>query len=191
MAAQPENLDELLCSPAFSSYDNVLATHLTNRVTVQGFEMDNLGMMDVKTLNSVFRHYKKKSCANAPRFLAIKIQQFLALHRNVQGRFLYGQAVTSASILPTLSKIDQDYMAASDGIGAEDKDAKSTVTTVIFNFLDKVIPFLVYWAVVLASMKPIADNSKLDYLLRSRRSYTLVQRDALVTESFKDSVSDI
>ena len=70
MVAQPTNLDKLLSTPAFGRYDNVLATHITNEETGQGFGMDNLGMMDVKTLNSFFIKYNKKARANAPRFFA-------------------------------------------------------------------------------------------------------------------------
>ena len=107
MADQPENIDELLCTPAFGSYDNILATNLTNGTTGQGFEMYNLGMMDVKTLNSVFSKYNKKARANTPTFSEIKIQKLLALHRHVKGKFLCGQAVTAASILIILSNIEQ------------------------------------------------------------------------------------
>ena len=59
MDAQPANIDELLRTPAFGSYGNVLANHLTKKETRQGFEMDNLGMMDVKNLNYVFRAQQK------------------------------------------------------------------------------------------------------------------------------------
>ena len=60
MAAVPTNLDKLFRTPVFGSYDNVLATHLTNKTTRQGFDMDNLGMMDVKDFNYVFSEYNKK-----------------------------------------------------------------------------------------------------------------------------------
>ena len=50
---------------------------------------------------------------------------------------------------------------------------------------------LAYWVVVIASMESVVDKSKLGYLIRSRRSYTLVHRDALVSNSFKDRFSDI
>ena len=132
MAYQPANIDKLLCTPDFGSYDNVLATHLTNKATGQGFDMDNLGMIDFKTLNYVFSEYNKKTRANAPMFLAIKIQKYLALNIHLRGKFLLGQSVTSDSILHILSKIDQEYMAASSGIGAEDKDAKYAVAPVVF-----------------------------------------------------------
>ena len=94
-------------------------------------------------------------------FLQIKIHQFLALHRHVQGKFLRGQYVTAASIPPILSKIEQDFTAASAGIGAEDKDAKAAVAPVIFNYDDKVIMLISYWAVFLLSMKSVVDKSKL------------------------------
>ena len=105
--------------------------------------------MDVNNLNSVFGKYNKKSRTSTPKCLAIKIQELFALHRHVQGKFLRGQAVTSASIISILSNIKQDYMADSAVIGAEDKDAKSSVTPVIFNSPDKFIPLLAYWEVVL------------------------------------------
>ena len=60
MAAQPTSINELLRIPAFGTYDNILATHLTNKTTGQGFYMENLGMMDVKTLNSVFNGVQQK-----------------------------------------------------------------------------------------------------------------------------------
>ena len=41
------------------------------------------------------------------------------------------------------------------------------------------------------SMKSVVDNSKLDYLLHSRRSFMLLQRATLVAESFEDIVVDI
>ena len=90
-----------------------------------------------------------------------------------------------------MSKIEQDYTAASSGKGAEDKDAKYSVTPVIFNSPDKAIRLLAYWALVLASMKSIFDTSKLEYLLRSFHSYTPAQRAALVAGNFKDSVAEI
>ena len=71
MAAQSTNIDELLRTPDFGSYDNVLATHLTNTATGQGFYMDNLGIMDVKTINYVLSECNKKARVNAPRFLVI------------------------------------------------------------------------------------------------------------------------
>ena len=73
MAAQPVNLDKLLRIPTFGSYDKILATHLTNKATGQGFDMENLGMMDAKTLNSVFSRYNKKARTNTPKNSAIKI----------------------------------------------------------------------------------------------------------------------
>ena len=149
-ADQPANLDDMLRTPAFGSYENIIATYLTNKATGQGFEIDNLGIMDIKTVNSVFSEYNKKDRDNIPKFSAIKIQQFLHLQRKVQGTFLSGQAVMAASILPILYNIDQDHMAASAGIDVEDKDIKSTVTPVIFNSPDKVIQLLYYWEVVLA-----------------------------------------
>ena len=188
--SQPENLGKLLCTPAFGSYDNIMANHITNEATGQVFNMDKLGMMDVKTLNSVFSEYNKKARANAPRFLVIKIQQFLAFHRHMQGKFLHGQAVT-ASILTILYNIKQDYTAVSDVIVAEDKDAKSTIVPVVFNSSDKVIPLLAYWVVVLVSMNSFIDQFKLDYLLRGRCRYTPAQRSALAVDSFKDSVANI
>ena len=144
MADQPENIDELLRNPAFVIYYSILANHLINKATGQVFEMDNLGMMHVKTLNYVFINYNKKSCDNTPNVLAIKIQKFLARHRHMKGKFLCGQSVTDASILPIISNIEQDYMAVPAGIGAEDKYAKSSITPVIFNFPDKVITLLAY-----------------------------------------------
>ena len=105
MADQPANLEKLLHTPEFGSYDNVMATHLTNKATWQVFDMDNFGMMDFKTLNSVFSEYNKKSRANAPRIFEIKIQQFFSLHRHEQGKFLQGQAFIPASILPIFSNI--------------------------------------------------------------------------------------
>ena len=108
MADQHAYLDKLLCNPAFGIYNNIMATHLTNKATGQFFVMDNLGMMDVKTLNSVFSEYNKKACTNTPIFLEIQIQKFLALHRYVQGEFLRGKVFTDSSILPILSKIYQD-----------------------------------------------------------------------------------
>ena len=144
MTPQPANIDKLLHTPAFGSFDKVLTTHLTNESTRHRFDMENLGMMDVKTLNSVLSDYNKKACTNAPIFSAIKFQKFLALHRHVKGKFVCGQAVTASSILPFLSKIKQDYIAASVGIGTEDKYTKSAVTPVIFNSPDKVIPLIVY-----------------------------------------------
>ena len=51
--------------------------------------------------------------------------------------------------------------------------------------------FLVYWAVVLASMKSVVDKYKLDYLLRSRHSYTPAQRAALAANRSEHSVADI
>ena len=68
MASQAANIDKMLRIPAFVSYGNVLATNLNNEATRQAFEMDKLGMMDVKTLNSVFSEYSKNARANAPRF---------------------------------------------------------------------------------------------------------------------------
>ena len=109
----------------------------------------------------------------------------------MQGKFLRGQAVTAASILSILSNIDQDCTAASDVIGAEDKDSKSAVTPVIFNSPDKVIPLLAYLVLVLAPMKSVANKSNLEYLLRSRHSYTPAQRALLAANIFKDSVTDI
>ena len=82
MAAQPVNLDKLLRTPKFGRYDNVMATNLTNKATWQVFDMDIFVMMDFKTLNFVFSEHNKKSCANAPRILEIKIQWFFALHRH-------------------------------------------------------------------------------------------------------------
>ena len=181
----------MLGTPDFGSYDIIMATHLTNEATGQGFDMDNLGIMDVKTLKYVFSEYNKKARANEPIFLATKIQQFLTLHRHVQGKFLRGQAVTAASILSIISNIDQDYTAASYVIGAEDKDSKSAVTPVIFNSPDKVIPLLAYLVLVLAPMKSVANKSNLEYLLRSRRSYMPAQRALLAANIFKDSVTDI
>ena len=109
----------------------------------------------------------------------------------MQDRFLRGQDVTSAYILPILSNIKQDYTADSDGIGADYKDAKSAVTPVVFNSLGKFILLLSYWELVLASMNSVVNKSKLDYLLCSRHSYTTDQRAALVDNIFKDSVADI
>ena len=152
MAAKTANIDKLLRTPDFGSYNNIMDTHITNKATVQGFYIDNLGMMGVNTLNSVFGKYNKKARTNTPTFSAIKIHKFFALHRHVQGKFLRGQAVTSASIISILSNIEQDYMADSAGIGAEDKDSKSVVTLVIFNSPDNFIPLLAYWEVVLAAM---------------------------------------
>ena len=191
MADQPANIDKLLCTPDFGTHDNVLANHLTNKYTGQGFDMDNFGMMDVKTINSVFSKYNKRSCANDPWFSAIKIQLFLALHRHVQGKFLHDQAITAASILPILSKINQDYTDASTGIVPEYKDAESAVTPVVFNSSDKVIPLLAYWEVVLTSMKSVVNESKLECLLHSRHIYTPSQRAALLANSFEDSIYDI
>ena len=68
---------------------------------------------------------------------------------------------------------------------------KYAVTSVIFNSPDKVIPLLAYWEVVLTSIKSVVDKSKLYHLLRSRRSYTPLQRAELVANSFEDSVADI
>ena len=68
MADQPTNLDELLCTPNFGSYDNDMATRIANKATGWGFDVYNLGMMGVKTLNSMFSEYTKKSRANAPIF---------------------------------------------------------------------------------------------------------------------------
>ena len=107
MADQPANIDKLLRTPDFGIHENILDTHLTNKATRQGFDMENLGIMDVKTLNSVFSKYNKKACANTPTFSEIKIQKLLALHRHVKGKFLCGQAVTAASILIILSNIEQ------------------------------------------------------------------------------------
>ena len=45
--------------------------------------------------------------------------------------------------------------------------------------------------VFIASMDSVVDKSKLGYLIRSRRSYTLVQRAAIVSDSFKDRFADI
>ena len=104
--------------------------------------MDNLGIMDVKTLNSVLREYNKKARANYPIFSAIKIQWCLDLHRNVKGKFLHGQYVTTASILNIMPNIEQNYTDTYAGIGAEDKDKKYYVTPVIFNSPENVIPFL-------------------------------------------------
>ena len=81
----------------------MLTTHITNEATGQGFDKYNLGMMDVKTINSMFSEYNKKACANDSRFLVIKIQKLFALHRHVQGNFLHGQVVTADSILTILS----------------------------------------------------------------------------------------
>ena len=148
-------------------------------------------MMDVKTLNSVFSECNTKALANYPSFLAVNIQRLLSLHIHVQVKFLHGQDIVDASILPILSKIYQDYTAYSSEIGAEDKDAKSVFTPVIFNSPEKFIPLLSYWSVVISSMKSTVDKSKLDCLLRSRHSYMLEQRDALVANSFKDRVADI
>ena len=61
MAAKPENIDELLRTPAFGSYGKILATHLTNEATRPEFDMKNLGMIYVKTPNSVFSKYNKKA----------------------------------------------------------------------------------------------------------------------------------
>ena len=124
-------------------------------------------------------------------FLVIKIHTFLALHRHLQGKFLRVQSIKAASFLTILSNIEQDYTAASDGIGTDYKDEKYAVTPVIFNFPDKFILILVYWAVVLVSMKFVINKSKLDYLLGSRRSYTPAKRSALAFGSFEDSVYEI
>ena len=86
------------------------------------------------------------------------IQRFLELHRHVQVKLFRGQAVTDASILPILSKIEQDYTDTSSVIGTEDKDAKSAVTPAIFNIPYKVITFLAYCEVVLAPMKSVGDR---------------------------------
>ena len=80
----------------------------------------------------------------------------------MKGKFLRGQAVTEASNLPIWYKIEKDYTAASTGIGAEDKYAKSAVTPVIFKSSDKVILLLAYWEVVLTPMKSVVDKYKLD-----------------------------
>ena len=109
----------------------------------------------------------------------------------MQGKFLLSQYFTEDSILPILSKTKQDYTAASTGINAEEKDEKYDVTPVIFKSDYKVVLLLPYQEVVLAWIKSVVDNSKLDYLLRSRCSYTPAQRSALADDSFKDSVSDI
>ena len=191
MSAQPANIDLILRTPDFGIYDNVLATRLNNKATRQGFDMDNLVMMDVKTLNSVFSEYKKKACTNGPRLLAIKIQKILALHRHVQVKFLSSQVVTASNILPILSKVEKDYIAISSIIGAKDKDAKSAVTPVIFNSPDKFILLPVYWEVIILSMKSVIDQSKLDCLLHSRRSYTPAKRATLAANSLEDSVADI
>ena len=172
MAYQLENLDELLCTSALGSYDTILANHITNKATGQVFDMDNLVMMDVKNINYMFSGYNKKACAKTLIVLEIKIQRFLSLHRHVQGKFLRGQAATADSILPILSKMDQDYTATFSGIGTEDKDVEYAVTPVIFNYPEKVIPFLAYWEVVIAPMKSVVDKSKLDYLLHISRRYT-------------------
>ena len=80
----------------------------------------------------------------------------------MQGKLLRVQAITADSILTILSNIDQDYTAVSSGIGSEEKDAKPAVTPVIFNSPDKVITYLAYWEVVLASMKSVVNKSNLD-----------------------------
>ena len=100
----------------------VVFTIRTNEATGRGFDMENLGMMYVKILNSVFRDYNKKSRVNAPNVLTIKIQRFLALHRHGQGKLLCDQAVTAPYILTILSNTNQDYTATSAEIGAEDND---------------------------------------------------------------------
>ena len=153
--------------------------------------MENLEMMDVKTLNSMFSKYIKKARVNDPRFSAIKIQRFLTLHRYVQDKFLRGQPITADSLLPILSKINMEYMAASSGIDTENMDAKADVTPIIFKSSDKVILFLSYWAVVRVLMKSVVNKSDMDYLLCIRRSYTPVQRAAIVANIFEVSVSDI
>ena len=38
MADQPANIEELLCTPDFGSYDKMLANRLTNEATGQGFD---------------------------------------------------------------------------------------------------------------------------------------------------------
>ena len=73
-----------------------------------------------------------------------QLQSSDSLHRNVQGKFLRGQAVMDAYILPILSNIEQYYTFASSGIGAEDKDAKYSVTPVILNSSDKLVPLITY-----------------------------------------------
>ena len=50
---------------------------------------------------------------------------------------------------------------------------------------------LAYWALVLASINSVVDKSKLEYLLHSFRSYTPVQRAALASGIFEDSVLEI
>ena len=97
----------------------------------------------------------------------------------------------AASILIFLYKVEQYYTYASAGIREEEKDAKSAVTLVIFNSPDKFIPLLAYWAVVLALVNSVFNESNLEYLLCSRRSYMTAQRDALAYDIFKDSVSYI
>ena len=109
----------------------------------------------------------------------------------MKGKFLREKSVTAASILTILTNTEQDYMAASSGIGAEDKDAKADVTTSIFSSDDKVITLLSYWAVVLVSMNYVVDKSNMDYLLCSRRSYTPVQRAAIAARSVEDRVAVI
>ena len=190
-AAQPANFDELLRTPNFGSYDNVLSAHLTNNATRQGFNMDNLGMMDFNNLNSMLSEYKRKSRANAPRFLSNKIHQLLALHKHGQVNFLCGQAVTEDYILPVFSKIEHNYMSASAVIGTELKYVKSFVTPVFFNFAYKFIPLLSHWEVVITPMKSVIDKSKLDYLPCSRRSYTPTQTDALAANIFEYSFTNI
>ena len=47
-AAQLANLDEMFCTSSFGSYGNVRTTYFTNNTTGQGFNMNNLGMMEIK-----------------------------------------------------------------------------------------------------------------------------------------------
>ena len=73
-----------------------------------------------------------------------QLQSSDSLHRNVQGKFLRGQAVMDAYILPILYNIEQYYIFASSGIGAEENDTKAAITPVVFNSATKVILLLSY-----------------------------------------------
>ena len=72
MAAQPENIDKMFHTPDYGSYDNVMETRITNKATGKGFNMDNLVMTDVKTLNSVFSEYKKNTAPMLQGFCQLR-----------------------------------------------------------------------------------------------------------------------
>ena len=77
ITAQPDNLDKLLQTYAFGSYHNLMATYLTNEASGQVFNMDKIGMMDVKTINDVFSGYNKRTAPMIQGFWQLRSRNSL------------------------------------------------------------------------------------------------------------------